>query len=141
MEDYLSRSLATQRFAMRLLGFFAAAALFLAALGLYGVISYSVAQRTREIGIRMALGAERSTVLGMVLGQGLRLAGMGAVVGLAASVAVSRLLRNQLFEAGAFDPLVFAGMAAVLIGAALAASYLPARRAVRVDPVVTLRYE
>jgi putative ABC transport system permease protein len=116
-------------------------ALLMAALGLYGVIGYSVGQRTPEIGIRMALGAQRHQVLGLVMGQGLRLAGIGAAIGLAASLAMSRLLRDQLFRVSPFDPLTFAAAVAVLIGIALIASYLPARRAARVDPTVALRYE
>src|SRR5581483_1190886 len=109
--------------------------------GLYGVISYSVTQRTQEIGIRMALGAERGAVLGLVIRQGMMLAGIGAVIGLVVSLTVNRLLRTVLFGVSAFDPLTFAAMALVLIGAAFAASYVPARRALRVDPIQALRYE
>src|SRR5207253_3100526 len=98
-------SLASRRFGMRLLAFFGDTALFLAALGLYGVISYSVAQRQREIGIRMALGAEQQGVLRMVVGHGLKLAAIGAVIGIVASVAGARLIQNQLFEVSAVDPL------------------------------------
>ena len=141
LRDMVANSLAPRRFVVTLLGVFAGMALLMAVLGLYGVISYSVTQRTQEIGIRMALGAQRSEVLGLVIGQGMRLAIAGAVIGLAVSVAFSRLLKNQLFHVSAFDPLTFSVMALVLIGAALLASYIPARRATRVDPMDALRYE
>ena len=141
LSDMVSASLASRLFVVTLLGIFAALALLMAALGLYGVISYSVSQRTQEIGIRMALGAQAKQVLGLVIGQGLALAGIGAVIGLAASFAFSRILRNQLFHVSPFDPLTFAATAAILIAAALAASYFPARRATRVDPIDALRYE
>jgi len=139
MDYYISRSLDTRRFGMRLLGFFGVVALFLAALGLYGVISYSVAQRTREIGIRMALGAKRSSVMKLVVGQGVRLAAVGVVLGIAAAALTGRFLESQLFQISAFDSLTISVTAAVLLMAGLLASYLPARRAVRVDPAVTLR--
>jgi putative ABC transport system permease protein len=139
MDDYVSRSLDTRRFGMRLLGFFSATALFLASLGLYGVISYSVTQRTREIGIRMALGAERSSVMKLVVGQGIRLAAIGVALGIAAAALTGRFLESQLFQVSAFDPLTILATAAALLAAGLLASYLPARRAVRVDPAVTLR--
>ena len=139
MEAYVSRSLATRRFGMRLLGFFAGIALFLAALGLYGVISYSVTQRTREIGIRMALGAERMTVMKLVVGQGFRLAAIGVAIGIMAAALAGRFLESQLFQVSALDPLTISATAAALLAAGLLASYLPARRAVRVDPAVTLR--
>jgi putative ABC transport system permease protein len=100
-----------------------------------------VTQRTQEIGIRLALGAQRGEIMGMVIGQGMWLAGFGAGIGLAASLAISRLLRNQLFHVGPFDPLTFAATALVLLAAALAACYIPARRATRVDPIHALRYE
>jgi putative ABC transport system permease protein len=116
-------------------------ALLMAGLGLYGIISYSVAQRTQEIGIRVALGAQRGEILGMVVGQGMRLAGAGAGIGLAASVAISRLLRSQLFQVSPFDPLIFTATTLVLIGAALVACYIPARRATRVNPIEALRWE
>jgi len=139
MDYWVSRSLDTRRFGMRLLGFFGATALFLAALGLYGVISYSVMQRTREIGIRMALGAERSSVVKLVVGQGFRLAAIGVAIGIAAAVPLGRFLESQLFQVRSFDPLTILATAAALLGAGLFASYLPALRAVRVDPAVTLR--
>ena len=121
------------------LTFFAGSALFLAALGLYGVISYSVSQRVQEIGIRMALGARASQVVQLVLGQGLRLALAGATLGLIGGIAVSRALARQLFQVGFLDPVAFGGMALLLIAVAAAASWLPARRAASVDPLIALR--
>jgi ABC-type antimicrobial peptide transport system permease subunit len=141
MSDLVSASLAPRRFVVTLLGIFAGLALLMAVIGLYGVISYSVTQRTQEIGIRMALGAEASGVLSLVIGQGMQLAGIGAAIGLFASLGFSRLLKNQLFQVSAFDPLTFIVTALVLIAAALLATYIPARRATRVDPMVALRYE
>ncbi|HYL35957.1 MAG TPA: ABC transporter permease [Bryobacteraceae bacterium] len=141
MPDLVADSLAPRRFGMRLLAFFAATALFLAALGLYGVIAYSVTQRTREIGIRIALGAERAAVLQLVVGHGLRLAALGAGIGVAGALAAARLIQSQLFEVSAADPLTIAAMAAVLLAIATLASYLPARQALRVDPAVALRPE
>jgi len=141
LEDLVSRSLAARRFVVRLLGFFAVVALLMAAMGLYGVISYSVTQRTQEIGIRVALGAPSRAVLRLVVGGGVRLAGLGVAIGLVASIASSRWLKSQLFEVSAFDPLTFASMAAVLVAAAFAASYIPARRAMNVYPSEALRYE
>ena len=126
---------------MRLLSLFAAASLFLAALGLYGALSYAVTQRTREIGIRMALGAERGTVSKLIVGQGLRLAGIGVVIGIGVAIASARLVESQLFEVRAIDPMTIAVMTVTLIAAAILASWLPARRAMRADPAVTLRYE
>jgi putative ABC transport system permease protein len=141
MDQRIAESLGPQRFALRLLGFFAAVAVLLAALGLYGVISYTVTQRTQEIGIRMALGAERGQLLGLVIGQALRLALAGVVVGAVVAVALARLLSSQLFEVRAFDPVTLGATALVLMLVALAASYGPARRATRVDPMIALRYE
>jgi predicted permease len=141
LDASLSNSLAPRRFGMRLIAFFAATALFLAALGLYGVISYSVAHRRREIGIRIALGAEHPAVIGLVVRHGLRLAALGAGIGLLGSLAAARLIQSQLFEVSAFDPLTIAAMAAVLLAVAALASYLPARRALQIDPVVALRPE
>jgi putative ABC transport system permease protein len=116
-------------------------AMLLAAIGIYGVVSYSVAQRTQEIGVRVALGAGRGAIFGMVLGQALRLAAAGLIAGVAAAAALARLVASQLFQTSEFDPLTFAAMAAVLVAVAAAASYIPARRATRVDPMVALRYE
>jgi predicted permease len=141
VSDLVSASLAPRRFVVTLLGIFASLALLMAVIGLYGVISYSVTQRTQEIGIRMALGAQPSGVLSLVIGQGLQLAGIGATIGLAASLIFSRLLRNQLFGVSSFDPLTFLLTAVVLMAAALLATYIPARRATRVDPMDALRHE
>jgi predicted permease len=141
MEERVAESLASRRFIVTLLGAFSGIALLMAVLGLYGVISYSVAQRTQELGIRMALGAQRGEVLTMVIGQGVRLAGLGAIVGLGASAAIGSALRSQLFRVSPFDPLTLGATAAVLLGAALLASYIPARRATLVDPVEALRHE
>ena len=141
METLLADSLAPRRFAMRLLGFFAAAALLLAALGLYGILSYAITLRTREIGIRIALGAERGAVLRLVVGQGLRLAGTGVVIGVATAILAGRLIERQLFEVRAFDPPTIVTAVCALMAAALLASWIPAQRAMRADPAVALRYE
>jgi predicted permease len=141
LSEMVNSSLAPRRFVVTVLGVFAGMALLMAVIGLYGVIGYAVAQRTQELGVRMALGAQAGEILWLVLGQGMRLAGAGVAIGLVVSLAASSLLRNELFHISSFDPLTFALMAAVLIGAALLASYIPARRATRVDPMVALRYE
>jgi predicted permease len=141
MEQYVSGSLSPQRTAASLLEIFSVLALFLAAIGLYGVISYSTAQRTQEIGIRMALGAQRRQVWGMVIRQGLRLALTGVLAGGLAASVLAQFLRSQLFEVSAFDPSTFALMCLILLVVALAACYIPARRATKVDPIVALRYE
>jgi ABC-type antimicrobial peptide transport system permease subunit len=141
MDERVADSLGSRRFAVTLLGVFAAMAMLLAAIGIYGVVSYSVAQRTQEIGVRVALGAGRGAIFGMVLGQALRLAAAGVIAGVAAGAALARLVASQLFQTSEFDPLTFAAMAAVLVAVAVAASYIPARRATRVDPMVALRYE
>jgi predicted permease len=141
MAQYIAGSLGPQRIAASLLEIFSALALFLAAIGLYGVISYSTAQRSQEIGIRMALGAQRRQVWGMVLRQGLRLALVGVLAGAVAASILAQFLRSQLFEVSPFDPSTFALTCLILLVVALAACYIPARRATRVDPIVALRYE
>jgi putative ABC transport system permease protein len=141
MEEIVARSVRAQRFAMILLGAFAAMALLLASIGIYGVISYLVGQRVNEIGIRIALGAQRRDILRMIVGEGGRLAGIGAGAGIAAALVLTRLMATQLYGVSATDPLTFAGVALLLVGVAMFACYIPARRAMRVDPMVALRYE
>jgi putative ABC transport system permease protein len=141
MEQLLARSLSRARFSMLLLSVFAALALVLAAVGIYGVMAYAVAQRTREIGVRLALGAQPRDVLGMVLMGGGKLAVFGLALGLVGSLGVSYFLRSQLYGVSSYDPLTYACVALLLGIVALAACYLPARRATRVDPLVALRYE
>jgi ABC-type antimicrobial peptide transport system permease subunit len=137
----ISDSMAARRFAMILLGAFAALALGLASVGIYGVIAYVVGERTQEIGIRMALGARQKDVLRLVLWQGTRLALLGVAIGLAAALTLTRLITRLLYGISATDPATFAGLATVLIAVAVAACWIPARKAMRVDPVVALRYE
>ncbi|MGC2530171.1 MAG: ABC transporter permease [Candidatus Acidiferrum sp.] len=141
MDEVVSNSFAARRLSMILLGAFAALALVLACIGIYGVISYLVGQRTHEIGVRMALGAQRRDVLRLVIGQGARMALIGVAVGIAAALGLTRLMSNQLFGVSAHDPLTFAAVAALLIVVAVAACYIPARRAMRVDPMIALRHE
>ncbi|MGB9418290.1 MAG: FtsX-like permease family protein, partial [Acidobacteriaceae bacterium] len=141
MESIIADSIAQRRFAMILLGAFAVMALVLASVGIYGVIAYVVGQRTQEIGIRIALGAQCKDVLGLVLWQGTRLALLGVAIGIAGAFALTRLMTGLLYGVGATDPATFAGLALLLIAVAMAACYLPARRAMRVDPVAALRCE
>ena len=141
LDQARSQSIAQPRIAALLLGLFAGAALLLAAVGLYGVVSYWVAERTHDIGVRMALGARSSDVFLQVVGRGLILALLGTVIGLAGSLAATRVLANFLFSVRSTDPLTFAAVAMLLICVALVASYFPARRAAKVDPMVALRYE
>ncbi len=140
LEDIVARSISQPRFYMTLLALFAAVALVLAAIGIFGVLSYAVSQRTREIGIRMALGARERTVLGLVLREAMLLAAAGVAIGLASALFLSqRLVAALLFGTSPHDAGTYAAVAALLIGVALVASYLPARRATRVDPIVALR--
>jgi putative ABC transport system permease protein len=141
MNEVIADSLAERRFAMIVLGAFAAAALLLASLGIYGVVSYLVGQRTRELGIRVALGASRRQILTLILGHGLKMTLAGVVVGLVAAFGLTRLMRTMLYGVGATDPITFAIIAVLLTTIALLACYLPARRATRVDPLVALRNE
>ena len=126
---------------MEIIGLFALTALLLAGLGIYGVISYLVSERTHEIGIRLALGAQRSDILRMVVRQGLGLAIAGAAVGLVCALIVSHLMAGLLYGVRPTDPVTFVGVALLLIGVALLACYIPARRAIRVDPLVALRHD
>jgi putative ABC transport system permease protein len=141
LDAYLGQSVAQRRFSMALLGIFSAVALILAALGIYGVLAYSVAQRTREIGVRMALGARTGAVASMVVRDALGVVAIGLAIGIAGALALTRVLASLLYDISPTDPLTFAGVACVLGAVALAASYLPARRAARVDPIVALRNE
>jgi len=141
MEQRVSASLARPRFNTLLLNLLSALVAALAAVGIYGVISYSVAQRTREISIRLALGARRSDVLRLVIGQGITLVSIGVAIGLAVSLALTRLMQGLLYRVSATDLLTFAGASLLLGVVAVAACYLPARRAMKVDPMVALREE
>jgi ABC-type antimicrobial peptide transport system permease subunit len=141
LESVIADSLATQRFAMALLDVFAALALIMCCVGVYGVISYLAGQRTREIGVRMAFGAKRKDVVRMVLGEAAKLAGLGVAVGLVGAVAVTRLMANLIFGITAHDPLTFVAVSILLSLVALAACYIPAWRASKVDPMLALRHE
>jgi len=141
MEQVLSESVAQPRIFTSLMGVFAALAMGLAVVGIYGVVSYSVSQRTHEVGVRLALGAERVDVLRLVVGQGMLLTGIGLGIGLGGALALTRFLSSFLYGVRATDPITFAVVALALAGVALLATYLPARRAMKVDPMVALRYE
>jgi putative ABC transport system permease protein len=141
MDQVIAESVQSRRFVMQLLSIFAALAMLLAGIGLYGVMSYSTAQRTREIGIRMALGAHKQEVVKLVLAQGMTLTWMGIGVGIIASVVLTRTISGLLYGVGAMDAYVFAVVSGLLASIALLANYFPARRAAKVDPMVALRYE
>jgi putative ABC transport system permease protein len=141
MDDIVANSLSHQRFSMLLLSAFSGLAVVLAAIGIYSVLAYSVRRRIREIGVRMALGARRADILQMILGQGTKLALIGTGIGIAAALGLTRLMSSQLFGVTATDPVTFLSVAALIVLVALAACYIPARRATKVDPMVALRYE
>jgi putative ABC transport system permease protein len=141
MEDVYGKSVARTSFTLVMLGIAGTMALTLGMIGIYGVISFTVQQRRREIGIRLALGAQRGNVLGMMLRQGATMALAGVAIGIVAALALTRLMASLLFGVTAHDPLTFGAVAAVLMMIALLACYIPARRATKVDPMVALRYE
>jgi predicted permease len=141
MDQIIARSVADRRFALELLGVFAGVALLLAGIGIYGVMSYSFSQRTHEIGIRVALGAQRMNILQMAIGEGMQLVAIGLAIGLMVAGALTRFVRTLLFDVSPFDPITFAGVSATLAAVAFFACYVPARRATRVDPLVALREE
>ena len=141
MDDLVAASLAQRRFAMQVVGLFGVLALFLAAIGIYGVMAYSVTQRTREIGIRLALGASTANILSWLLRQGMRLTFIGVAVGLIGAFALTRLLRGLLFGIAPTDAATYIVLTLLLAIVALLACYIPARRATKVDPLVALRYE
>ncbi|PYR40360.1 MAG: hypothetical protein DMF93_11250 [Acidobacteria bacterium] len=141
LKETVSASLAERRFSMELVGAFALTALLLAGLGIYGVVSFMVGDRTREIGLRLALGAQKRTILRTILYQGLKLTVAGAIVGLACALIVSRLMAGVLFGVRPTDPATFVGVAALLIAVGVVACYIPARRAIQMDPMIALRHE
>jgi len=141
MDELLDESLVQQRFRTWLISGFAALALLLSAIGIYALISYSVSQRTREIGVRVALGAQRSNVLGMVLREGLKLLLFGLLLGWVGALAATRVLRSLLYSTSVTDAVSFLATSLTLIAVAFLACYIPARRATKVDPMVALRYE
>jgi putative ABC transport system permease protein len=141
MDSLLAASAAERRFALILFQAFALAALVLAATGIYGVLSGSVTERTREIGVRLALGASRRHILALIVRQGMTLTGLGIVLGLFGAVAASQAIVTLLFGISRLDPITYLGVIAVLVGVSVIACWLPARRAMKVDPLVALRYE
>jgi ABC-type antimicrobial peptide transport system permease subunit len=141
LSEQIDEALLPQRVAASIAGVFGLVGLVLASVGIYGIVSYTVAQRTREIGVRMALGARRGDVLALILRRGLRLSLYGIALGLAGAFVATRLLGEMLYGLSATDPLTFAGVSLLLAAVALLASYVPARRAARVDPMVALRCE
>jgi ABC-type antimicrobial peptide transport system permease subunit len=141
LDRLVDNAVGPRRLMTRLIGFFSGLALLLAAIGLYGVIAFGVAQRRQEIGIRMAIGAQRGDILRMILGGGLQLVAIGVALGLAGSLALTRVLQSQLYGVSAYDPLTFTGIATLLAAVATAACLLPAVRATKVDPMVALRTE
>ncbi|HEX8186644.1 MAG TPA: FtsX-like permease family protein, partial [Blastocatellia bacterium] len=141
LEQFIDESVAKKRFSMVLLTSFAVAALILAAVGIYGVMSYLVSQRKSEMGIRLALGAQSWDIMRLILGEGLKLISIGVTVGLGAAVALTRLLSSLLFGVSATDPMTFAFISLSLVAVALLASFVPARRATKVDPMIALRNE
>jgi putative ABC transport system permease protein len=139
MDELMESSVGRQRLTLFLLGAFAIVALLLAAVGIYGVIAYSVTQRTQELGIRRALGAQQTDILWLVIARGLRLALAGIAIGIAGSLALTRLMKDLLFQVSPTDPATFCGIAILFVTVALAASLIPAWRATRVDPMASLR--
>jgi ABC-type antimicrobial peptide transport system permease subunit len=141
MDEIVAEEVTDQRMAMILLGALAALALLLAAVGIYGVLAYSVSQRRQEIGVRMALGASRATILRMIVGDGARLFALGACIGLGTSLGLTRLMSSLLFGVGARDPFILGAVVAMLVVVSLAACSIPAHRATRIDPLTAIRYE
>jgi len=141
MDQLRDASAAPRRFSTLLLAIFAAVALALAVIGIYGIMSWSVGQRRQEIGIRMAVGADRANILRLILGRGLRLAAAGVAIGLGSTLALTRVLQSLLFEISPHDPWILSGVSLLMLAIAAAACYIPARRAMHVDPIDTLRSE
>ncbi len=141
MDEVVAKYLEQRRFALELLGVFAGVALLLASIGIYGVMAYTFSQRTNEIGIRIAMGAQRGDILKIAVGEGALIVAFGLAAGLAGSLVLTRFLQTMLFDVKATDPITFVGISALLAAVALAACFVPARRATRVDPLVALRHE